>query len=240
MMKKLLIIIISNLVVLSLLGACAPVVQNPMPMNHPRIQARPDLEKEYRIQVGDQLDIKLFYNPELNELVIVRPDGRISLQLVGEILVLDMTAAELAKLITERYGSELRRPEATVIVRSFNAQKVYVDGEVNKPGLLTLTGPLTLLQSISMAGGIKDSARTNELILIRRGADHRPMVTTLDMTKILDGTDMAQDILLAPYDIVYVPKSSITDVNVWVDQYVRKNIPVSTGFGISWGLNQSN
>ena len=73
--------------ILLFLSGCAPVVKNPTPITYPGIQTTyPYTEQEYRLQVGDQLDIKFFYNPELNEQVTIRPDGRISLQLVHEIM----------------------------------------------------------------------------------------------------------------------------------------------------------
>jgi protein involved in polysaccharide export with SLBB domain len=199
-------------------------------MTHPEVQATlRSAEKEYSLQVGDQLDIKFFYNPELNEQVTVRPDGRISLQLAHEIMVAGLTPAELAELLTKKYAMEVKRPEITVIVRSFSSQKVYVDGEVSKPGMVPLVGTVTVLQTISQAGGVKDTARTTEVIVIRRGADNQPLAIAVNLDKAIDGTDMSQDIALRPFDIVYVPKSAIANVNVWVDQYIRKNIPVYTG-----------
>lgn len=230
MMEK--AVVISFLIIL-LLSGCAPVVKNPTPTAYPGIQTTyPYTEKEYRLQVGDQLDIKFFYNPELNEQVSVRPDGRISLQLAHEIMVAGLTPAELTDLLTKKYGPELKRPEITVIVRSF-AQKVYVDGEVAKPGMLSLIGFMTVLHSISQAGGVKDTARTTEVIVIRRGPDNKPLTIAVNLDKAIDGTDMSQDIILRPFDIVYVPKSPIANVNKWVDLYVRKNLPmsISTGFG---------
>jgi protein involved in polysaccharide export with SLBB domain len=227
MMKK---VVFISLVVLLLLSSCAPVVKNPTPTTYPGIQVTyPYTEKEYRLQVGDQLDIKFFYNPELNEQVTVRPDGKISLQLVHEIMAAGLTPAELTTLLTKKYATEVKRPEITVIVRSFSSQKVYVDGEVSKPGMVPLVGTVTVLQTISQAGGVKDTARTTEVIVIRRGADNKPLVIPLNLDKAIDGTDMSQDIALRPFDIVYVPKSPIANVNVWVDQYIRKNIPVYTG-----------
>ena len=227
------VVTIGSLIFLYLAG-CAPVVKNPAPMTHPEVQATlRSAEKEYSLQVGDQLDIKFYFNPELNEQVTIRPDGRISLQLVREITAAGLTPGELAELLTKKYASELKKPEITVIVRSFNSQKVYVDGEVAKPGMVPLVGTLTLLQALSQAGGVKDSARTTEVIVIRRGADNQPLAIAVNLDKAIDGTDMSQDIILRPFDIVYVPKSPIANVNKWVDLYVRKNIPisVSTGFG---------
>jgi protein involved in polysaccharide export with SLBB domain len=191
-------------------------------------------EQEYKIQVGDQLDIKFFYNAELNEQVIVRPDGRISLQLVQEVVATGLTPAELTKVLVEKYGAELQKAEITVIVRSFGAQKIYVDGEVFKPGMFPILGVMTALQAISQAGGMKETAQAREVLIIRRGAGNRPMAFPVSLDKALDGTDMSQDIALAPFDIVYVPRSAITNVNIWVDQYIRRNIPIPISFQYSF------
>ena len=110
-------------------------------------------EQEFKIQVGDELDIKFFYNAGLNEQVIVRPDGRISLQLVHEIIAAGLTPAELTNVLVEKYSGELQRPVITVIVRAFGAQKIYVDREVMKPGVVPILGILTALQAISQAEG---------------------------------------------------------------------------------------
>lgn len=223
------IVTIGSLIFLHLAG-CAPVVKNPTPMAHPEFQATlRSAEKEYSLQAGDQLDIRFYYNPELNEQVTIRPDGRISLQLVREITAAGLTPGELTDLLTKKYAAELKRPEITVIVRSFSSQRIYVDGEINKAGMVNLTVLTTVLQAISQAGGWKDTARRDEVIVIRRGTDNRPLVIQLNLDKAIDGTDTGQDIILRPFDIVYVPKSAIANVNVWMDQYIRKNIPINTG-----------
>ena len=228
-MKK--VIAANFLFLLLLLIACTHVVKNPTPLSQHSIQTSPYTEQEYRLQVGDQLDIKFFYNTELNEQVTVRPDGRISLQLAHEIMTAGLTPAELTDLLTKKYAKELKMPEVTVIVRSFGSQRVYVDGEVAKPGIVPLVGFVTVLQAISQAGGLKDAARRGEVIVIRHGTANKPIALTVNIEKVIDGTDMRQDIPLKPFDIVYVPKSPIANVNVWVDQYIRKNLPISTGFG---------
>jgi len=227
---------IKFLYVLFILFACSPVVKNPTPLHHQAVQASLNSEKEYRIQVGDQLDIKFFYNPELNEQVTVRPDGRISLQLVHEVMVAGLTPSELTQRLKQKYAPELKKPEIAVIVRSFGAYKIYVDGEVNKSGMFPIVGYMTVLQAISQAGGMKDTARTSEVVIIRRGEFNKPLAFQLNLRKVVDSTDMSQDIALQPFDIVYVPKSAIANVNTWVDQYIRKNIPIdfSTGFGYSF------
>lgn len=186
--------------------------------------------QEYTIQAGDQLDIKFFYNPDLNEQVFVRPDGRISLQLVHEIVAAGLTPSQLADLLKKKYEGELDNPEVTVILRSFGGQRVYIDGEVSKPGIINLITPLTVAQSLAEAGGVKETAKLSEIILIRRGPDNKPVGLIMNMEKVIYGTDPGSDIYLMPNDIVYVPRSSIANFNIWVDQYIRKNIPLSLGF----------
>lgn len=220
---------------LILLTGCTPAVKNPSAIDNALMKTANNTLPEYRIQPGDQLDIKFFYNQELNEQITVRPDGRISLQLAKEITAAGMTPAQLNVLLTNTYAVDLENPEIAVIVRSFSAQRVYVDGEVNKPGLVTLVGPMTVLQTISQAGGLKDSARLNEVIIIRRATDNNFINMVVNLENMIDGTDKNQDIVLHPSDIIYVPKSHIANVNQWIDLYIRKNVPIPLGIGV--GVN---
>jgi polysaccharide export outer membrane protein len=220
-------------VIIITLTSCAPAVKNQTLPDQTGTQNLLYPGQEYRIQAGDQLDIKFYYNPELNELVTVRPDGRISLQLVHEIMAAGLTPAELTGVLREKYAVEVKQPEITVIVRSFGGQQIYVGGEVNKPGVFNFIGSMTVLQSISLATGVKDTARTKEMVIVRRGADNKPLMIPINLKKLIDGTDMSQDIFLKPFDIVLVPKSNIAEVNVWIDQYIRKNVPIQIGFPIT-------
>jgi polysaccharide export outer membrane protein len=208
---------------LLLFTSCSAVVKTSGPLESLPVSNVP--AQDYKIQVGDALDIKFFYHPELNESVVVRPDGRISLQLVHEVQASGLTPETLRENLRGKYEPQISKPEIAVIVRSFNAQKVYVDGEVAKPGLVPLVGSMTILQSIASAGGLKDTARSNEIILIRRGPENRPASLLVNVEKAIDGSDPSQDLSLQPADIVFVPKSPIANVNQWVDQYIRRNIP---------------
>ncbi len=185
---------------------------------------------EYVIQDGDALGIKFFLNPELNEEVVVRPDGRISLQLISEVVAAGRTPRELGRQLEQLYSSELDRPSVSVIVRSFSSQRVYVDGEVNQPGELEIVGSLTLLQAIARAEGFTELAKVRQLIVIRREADGRPRTIPVDVRELRQGRD--RDLTLKPFDVVYVPRTRIANVNQWIDQYIRKSIPVSFGFRI--------
>lgn len=223
--QKILNLMLFLAIPLAITACGGPVVKNPTPVASVKA-ITPIPEPQYNIQAGDNLEFKFFYNPELNEAITVRPDGRVSLQLVGEVTAAGRTPSEFENELKEKYANFLATPEVTVIVRSFSAHKIYVDGEVNKPGVVDLNGRMTTLQSIIYAGGLKQTARVNEVVLIRRGMGAAPQAIPVDLEKVIDGTDITQDVFLAPYDIVYVPRSSIANANLWVEQYLRNTILV--------------
>lgn len=230
------VIVFGFFVFTSMLGACGPAAVKPTSIEQANALSARAAGGEYRLQPGDELDIRFYYNPELNSSVLIRPDGRISLPLANEVQAAGLTPAELGQRLRGAYERELRRPELTVIVRSFNSQKVFVGGEVASPGVIQALGPLTVLQSVTQAGGFKETARANEVLIIRRdpSTSADPIVIPVDISSVVDGTGTNQDITLMPYDVVYVPKSPVANVNKFVDQYIRQNIPF--GFGLTYGF----
>jgi protein involved in polysaccharide export with SLBB domain len=198
--------------------------QSPMP------DLAAPVPQEYIIQPGDQLDVKLFYNPELNETVTVRPDGKISLQLIDEMRAAGLRPSELDAEITKEYSGELQKPLVTVIVRSFTAQRVYVGGEVNIQGLIDLDANMTPLQAVLKAGGFKETANPKAAIIIRRGLDNKPVPIRVDLKDALYGGAVGY---LTPQDVVYVPKTFIAEANKFVNQYIENLLlfkGVSLGF----------
>ena len=167
-------------------------------------------DPRYIIQPGDQLSIKFFFNPELNEEnLIVRPDGLISLQLANEIKAAGLTPVQLKDLLAEKYTGQLKNPEIAVIARAVREpHRIYVDGQVKSPGEFEIVGSLSVLQAIARAGGMKeDSAKASNVQVIRRDQDGQAFVIILDLDSALSGGDLSQDIRLLPSDHVYVPKS---------------------------------
>lgn len=215
---------------LLILSACSSAPVPPVAPEDARV--RSEAMNQFVILPGDTLSVKLFYNPELNEEVTVRPDGRISLQLVNEIIAAGRTPSQLTEILSEQYRKELKTPQVTVIVRSFSGHKIYVNGEVNKPGDFVVTTSVTLLQAIASAGGLKETAENNQVIIIRKTSAAKPLIIIADVEAAIEGRDLTQDIALLPFDIVYVPRSNIANVNQWVDQYIRKNLPFYPSIGV--------
>jgi protein involved in polysaccharide export with SLBB domain len=206
--------------------ASAPKPAAPVAAQAPQPGAPAQVLAEYRIATGDELEIALPLNPELSVRTFVRPDGKISLELVDEVVAEGRTTAELTEHLQNAYSTELRDPEISVNVVSM-AARVYVDGHVEKPGEYPWSRQVTAMQAVSLAGGLRATATSKHLIVVRRAAGGEQQVFDIDLEQVAEGTGNSRDMFLAPYDTVYVPPSRVADVNKWVDQYLRKNIPIS-------------
>jgi protein involved in polysaccharide export with SLBB domain len=178
----------------------------------------------YLLEVGDQIDIKLFFHPEMNETALIRPDGGISLQLVGEIPARGRTPEDLAEMVADRYTRVgLRNPIVTVMLRKSAGQRVYVGGEVNAPRMVPYEGRLTLAQALFEAGGLKATAETENLVVLRNDGHGKALVMLVDFEK--DVLGHGKDLPLQPSDVVVVPKSTIAKLNQFVELYLSKMLP---------------
>jgi polysaccharide biosynthesis/export protein len=185
----------------------------------------------YRIQVGDILDIRLMLNPELNEEVAVRPDGHISTTVVPDEIAYNRTVPELAASLRRAYSRDLQNPRVSVKVKSFAPTRIYVGGEVTSPGEFINVGPtLTLSQAIARAGGYKVRGDTDAVFIIRRGSNDVPQFFSTSYNAVVKGGDPTADVHLAPFDVVYVPKSGIAETSDFFNQYLLQFVPVNWGF----------
>ena len=213
------------------LAACSPVPNLPPAPMEPAEQSYSSNLPPYRIQVGDVLEVRLLLNPELNEEVTVRPDGHISTTAVPDALAYGRTPAELANSLRAVYAHDLQNPRLSVVVRSFAPTRVYVGGEVNTPGEFVTVGPtLTLSQAISRAGGTKLSSDDTSVFVIRRGPNDKPEFLGAKWKSVRQGINADNDIRLAPYDVVYVPKMGIAEVYQFYNQYIGQFANPSFGF----------
>lgn len=179
---------------------------------------------DYLLGYGDVLEVKFFNNPEYNEQVTVRPDGKISLQRIGDVQVVGMTPNILTGIVTDAYKEILVDPDVTVFVRQFGGQEVYVLGEVNKAGNLPIAKGMTILRAIAAAGGPKETAKMNSVLLIRHGE------MGVEATRInVDLGELTQnpqsDLTIQPYDMIYVPRSFIADVDLFISKFYNVILP---------------
>lgn len=192
----------------------------------------------YRLQIGDIMDVKVMLSPELGDQVIVRPDGLISTTIARDVQAYGRTPAELQADLEREYSKQLVNPHVSVILRSFAPERVYVTGEVNAPGEFVTVGPnLTLLQAIARAGGVKNDAGTDNIIILRRGEGDKPVAFAANYMSASTGRDPVSDVRLAPYDVVFVPRSGVGNAYLYFQQYFQQFIPDSAGFSASYQIN---
>ncbi|MCK6562524.1 polysaccharide biosynthesis/export family protein [candidate division KSB1 bacterium] len=173
---------------------------------------------EYRINILDELEIKTRYHERLNEIAKVRPDGRITLEAVGDLYVVGRTPSQVDSLITAAYAEIVHAPEVTVYVRNFAGLAVYVLGEVDKPGQLELLPNMTVLQALAAAGGPIRGAKMNSVIVLRPDQAGELTGVRVDLARPALAAAAHQDLYLQPQDVVYVPKTFIANVNEFLTQ----------------------
>lgn len=155
----------------------------------------------------------------------MRPDGAITFPYLGDVQLRGLTVPELSAQLRERYAGVLKSPEITIIVRSFQPLRVFVTGEVPAPGRLDFRAGLTVSQAIATAGGFRDSANRKEVILLRPAT---PTSLAVTMVSVGRRGREAGDLVLAPNDIIVVPKSKIARLGQIVQQYSRDLLPISS------------
>jgi len=176
------------------------------------------------LEPGDEIEVKFYYTPELDITQMVRPDGKIALQLIGELEVQGKSPAQLREELLKLYGPHLKNPEVAVIVRSLLNRRVYVGGQVVTPGVIEMPAETDVLEAIMQAGGfLLPEAEVRNVIVIRY-RDGQRYAFSVNLAPALKGGG-TQPFYLQPQDIVYVPRTKITKVDQWVDQHINMLIP---------------
>jgi protein involved in polysaccharide export with SLBB domain len=216
------------------LAGCG-VVGKPDEAQHPATNFAPwqEAAEEYKLRPGDEIDVKLLYNPELSDRVVIAPDGRVNMSLVGSVVAEGQTPTQFAKELEQRFAVELQRPEVTVIPRAFASQRVFVGGEVGTPGIVNLTGRMGVAEAVLTAGGLRVTAAFDNVIVVRRSPDGRPMLRNVDLERLLNTGDRTQDVPIRGGDMIFVPRKGVANANLWVDQYIRQILPFTTSAGFT-------
>ena len=160
--------------------------------------------EQYILGSEDVIEVSVWKEKELSKVVIVRPDGRISLPLIGDIQAAGLTAEELKENIKKALIDFVDNPTVSVIVQQINSLKIFIQGEVTNPGVLELKSNITVIQAISLAGGFTEWARKDRIAILRRSGD-KVVRIPINYEKILSGDDPSQNILLKRGDTIIVP-----------------------------------
>jgi polysaccharide export outer membrane protein len=227
----------------AVLAGCTPPVVNPVPLSNIQSAQVDEKDAPYRIGVSDEIEIKFFFAPELNEITQVRPDGNISLMFAQKVQAVGKTPEELAADIKKAVSSHVKQADLVVLMHGFGSQKIYVGGEVSHPGSLQLSGHETILQVLNDAGWLTPSADHNKAVLVRRSGDGKEQIYLIHVDQIVTGKDMAQNIYTHAGDVVLVPPSDSVSFDRWMEQNVRQALPFSASASAvytnqSWGGNR--
>lgn len=161
-------------------------------------------DPNYVIGAQDVLDISVWKEPEVSRVVPVRPDGKISLPLLNDVQAAGLTPDALAQQITESLKKYVTNPQVTVIVTTINSQRVYLLGEVSRPGAFPMIPGMTVLQAISSGGGFTQYARTNKVYVLRN-ENGKQVKYPFNYKEVINAKKPEQDITLKAGDTIVVP-----------------------------------
>ena len=216
-------------------GGELPVISAEAATEHAELVSR-GRKDSYTLAYGDVIEIKFFYNPEFDDIVAVRPDGKISLSPLGDLSVRDRDCEEVADEIEEKMSAYLRNPAVSVIVRQFNLPRVYVLGEVGNPGGFSYQMDMNLLQVLSEAGGLLKTAKTSSVMIVRISTRGEPFAIRADISKVLKEDSFQNNVQILPNDIVYVPDTFIAKVDTFVEQYFADLLPALQFYLYGYGV----
>ncbi|MHB8390819.1 MAG: polysaccharide biosynthesis/export family protein [Acidobacteriaceae bacterium] len=184
------------------LGLLAPV--HAQESRHPATATAGVSTPYYQIQPGDILSISVWKEKDLQEDVLVRPDGWLSFPLTGDIQASGRTIEQVRKEVTTRLAKFIPDPVVTVTLKQVIGNVIYVIGKVNKPGIFVANGPIDVMQALSLAGGMTPYASENSIKILRR-VNGTETATPFKYGQVEDGEHLSQNIVLQAGDVVVVP-----------------------------------
>lgn len=168
--------------------------------NVPSSPGAPVDPKSYKLGAEDVIFVRVWREPELSGPLMIRPDGKITMPLIGELQAAGQTPEELAKAITEALSKVMKRPEVFIQVTQVNSKKYYISGEVNRVGAFPLVTPITVLEAISAAGGLREFANGSKITIIRGTKRFK-----FNYKDVVKGKNLDQNIYLENGDHIIVP-----------------------------------
>jgi polysaccharide export outer membrane protein len=170
----------------------------------------------YRIHSGDVLALSFSFTPEFNQSVTVQPDGYVMLRDVGDIHVVDKTVPEVVEAVRTAYNKILHDPVITLELKEFEKPYFVVGGEVMHPGKYDLRSDTTVVQAVTIAGGMSDRAKSSEILLFRRYSDDLMEVKKVNIKQMLSAMNLTEDLHLRAGDMILVPRTTISKISRFV------------------------
>jgi polysaccharide export outer membrane protein len=214
------------------LTGCGPVLQQGTPLSVIQQEDAGERSIGYRLQPGDQIEVHHILDPDYSAVVVIAPDGNISVPGIPQpVQARGTTIGELTDKLNQLYRSSniISKPFFSLNLRGFGNLQIFVGGEVERPGFLEVAGGDRYVMQVIMAGGgFLSTARRDEVIILRNKPDGTQEIFSVNLMKVIDGTDLSQNVRVRPMDVVLVPKSDVASFNTWIEQYIRNSLPIST------------
>jgi polysaccharide export outer membrane protein len=161
-------------------------------------------QPEYTLNAGDTLDVSVYKEDELTKTVIVRPDGKFSFPLAGEIVASGRTITQVEADITSRLLKYIPEAVVSAAVKTLDGCRIYIIGQVSKPGSFVMNPRMNVLQALSLAGGTTPFASVNDIIVVR-GQGAQQKVLPFKYSEVAKGRDLSQNVMLESGDVLVVP-----------------------------------
>ena len=180
--------------------------KSPSPLNSQPLQlAQSEVSDQYVIGSEDVLAVNIWKEPEMSRVVPVRPDGKITLPLVGDVQAGGLTPHQLQGNIATGLRAYVATPEVTVIVQEVKSQKFNIVGEIARPGSYSMTRSMTVLDAIAVGGGLRDFAKGSRIYVLRSDRDGSHSKLPFNYKQVINGKNLTQNVELHPGDTVVVP-----------------------------------
>jgi polysaccharide export outer membrane protein len=191
----------------------APAVSSTTPSSAPALERR---GARYRLRKGDTFDIDFAYSPEFNQTLAVQPDGYVTLKEAGSIYVEGKTVPELTETIKAAYSETLHAPVIAIDLKDFEKPYFIAGGEVSKPGKYDLRGKLTVTEAVAIAGGFNDRSKHSQVVLFHPLESGGYEAKLLNIKQLLATRNLAEDPILQPGDMLYVPQNTISKIKPYL------------------------
>jgi polysaccharide export outer membrane protein len=175
-----------------------------------------DRDPHYKLQPEDKIEVQYRYTPEYNATVALQPDGYVSLPLVGEVKLASLSLADASQAISMKARERLAEPEITVLLKEYVKPYFVVAGEVAHPGRFDFHGDITLVEALAISGGLKDSAKRTQVVLLRKTGPELAEVHLVDVRKLMTGSNIREDLPLRPGDMIVVPRNFISRIEPYI------------------------
>ena len=192
------------------------------------------VDPSYRLGPGDTIRMVFLFDHDLDDVIIVRPDGAINLPILGDLMVAGTTPGQLADTVRAAYGRYYTNPQLSINLTEFAKPKVYILGDVKYPKSVDIRPGMTVAGALADAGGPTEFADLRHTVLVRRLARNKAVARRFDLLRFAEGRPLSSDLYLQDYDIVYVPRTFVGKLVTVVNDIFGKLVALPVFYLRGW------